>query len=138
MRSDATRGRPDAFQLGASATRHQISGGHKVWDVAASGYRSLENQMKRNWTCYMLAWLLAVANVAWAGAQTGPYPDKPLQIIADSSAGSTPDVALRIVADGLTQLWKEQVLVSNHPGAGGSLAVRLAAAAAPDGYTLYQ
>ena len=81
--------------------------------------------MKGNWTCYVLAWSLAVANVAWADAQTRPYPNKPVQIIADSSAGSTPDVALRIVADGLTQLWKEQVLVSNHPGAGGSLAVRL-------------
>jgi tripartite-type tricarboxylate transporter receptor subunit TctC len=34
--------------------------------------------------------------------------------------------------------WKQQVLVNNHPGAGGSLAERLAAAAAPDGYTLYQ
>ena len=94
--------------------------------------------MKGNWTCYMLAWLLAVANVVWADAQTRPYPNKPVQIITDSSAGSTPDVALRFVADGLTQVWKQQVLVNNHPGAGGSLAVRLAAAAAPDGYTLYQ
>ena len=56
--------------------------------------------MKGNWTCYMLAWLLAVANVACADAQTGPYPTKPVQIITDSSAGSTPDVALRFVADG--------------------------------------
>jgi tripartite-type tricarboxylate transporter receptor subunit TctC len=94
--------------------------------------------MKGNWTCYMLAWLLAVASVAGADAQTGLYPNKPVQIIADSSAGSTPDVALRFVAEGLTQVWKQQVLVNNHPGAGGSLAVRLAAAAAPDGYTLYQ
>src|SRR5215467_12246898 len=86
----------------------------------------------------MLAWLLAVAIIAGAAAQSGPYPDKPVQIIADSSAGSTPDVALRIVADGLTHVWKQEVLVNNHPGAGGSLAVRLAAAAAPDGYTLYQ
>ena len=94
--------------------------------------------MKGNWTCYMLAWLLMVAAVAETNAQTGQYPTKPVQIITDSSAGSTPDVALRIVADGLTQSWNQQVLVKNHPGAGGSLAVRLAAAAAPDGYTLYQ
>ena len=87
---------------------------------------------------YMLAWLLAVATIAEADAQTGPYPGKPVQIIADSSAGSTPDVALRIVADELTHVWKQQVLVNNHPGAGGSLAVRLASGAAPDGYTLYQ
>src|SRR5438094_4530467 len=87
---------------------------------------------------FALTWLLAVAAVAEADAQTGPYPNKPVQIITDSSAGSTPDVALRIVADGLTQGWRQQVLVTNHPGAGGSLAVRLAAAAAPDGYTLCQ
>lgn len=93
--------------------------------------------MKASWT-FVLTWLLAVAAVAEADTQTGPYPNKPAQIITDSSAGSTPDVALRIVADGLTQGWKQQVLVNNHPGAGGSLAVRLAAAAAPDGYTLYQ
>ena len=94
--------------------------------------------MKSNRAFYMLAWLLAVASVAEANAQTAPYPNKPVQIITDSSAGSTPDVALRLVADGLTQVWKQQVLVTNHPGAGGSLAVRLAAQAAPDGYTLSQ
>ena len=81
--------------------------------------------MKGNWVFYMLAWLVAVVTVAEADAQPGPYPDKPVQILADSSAGSTPDVALRIVADGLTQVWKQQVLVNNHPGAGGSLAVRM-------------
>jgi tripartite-type tricarboxylate transporter receptor subunit TctC len=58
--------------------------------------------MKASWT-FMLAWLLAVAAVAKADAQTGPYPNKPVQIITNSSAGSTPDVALRFVADGLTQ-----------------------------------
>ena len=94
--------------------------------------------MKSNRAFYMLAWLLTVANVAEANAQTAPYPNKPVQIITDSSAGSTPDVALRFVADGLTQVWKQQVLVTNRPGAGGSLAVRLAAQAAPDGYTLSQ
>jgi tripartite-type tricarboxylate transporter receptor subunit TctC len=93
--------------------------------------------MKAGWT-FVLAGLLAVPAVTEADAQTGPYPNKPVQIITESSAGSTPDVTLRIVADGLTQGWKQQVLVNNHPGAGGSLAVRLAAAAAPDGYTLYQ
>jgi tripartite-type tricarboxylate transporter receptor subunit TctC len=87
---------------------------------------------------YLLAPLLALIGVAAAHAQTGPYPTKPVQIIADSSAGSTPDVALRFVADRLTQLWGQQVVVNNRPGAGGSLAARAAAEAAPDGYTLYQ
>ena len=53
---------------------------------------------------FLLASLLAVATVAVAHAQTTPYPNKAVQIIADSSAGSTPDVALRFIADRLTQL----------------------------------
>jgi tripartite-type tricarboxylate transporter receptor subunit TctC len=72
------------------------------------------------------------------GAQAGDFPEKVVQIIEDSAAGSTPDVALRFVADELSKLWGQQVLVVNHPGAGGSLAARVASAAAPDGYTLYQ
>ena len=94
--------------------------------------------MKTDWRCHMLAWLLAASTVAAADAQTGPYPSKPVQILADSSAGSTPDVALRVVADRLTQAWGQQVLVVNRPGGGGSVAARAAAEAAPDGYTLYQ
>jgi tripartite-type tricarboxylate transporter receptor subunit TctC len=94
--------------------------------------------MQWNWRSCVLAWLLTFSAVAAAHAQGGPYPGKPVQIIADSSAGSTPDVALRFVADRLTQVWSQQVIVSNRPGAGGSLAVRAASEAAPDGYTLYQ
>jgi tripartite-type tricarboxylate transporter receptor subunit TctC len=94
--------------------------------------------MMASWRCCVLAAVLAVPAIAGADAQTGPYPSKPVQIIADSSAGSTPDVALRFVADRLGQVWRQQVIVVNRPGAGGSLAARAAAEAAPDGYTLYQ
>ena len=92
--------------------------------------------MKRFAGCSLLAWVVAAAATS-AVAQTA-YPAKPVQIIADSSAGSTPDVALRFVADRLTKLWGQQVLVVNRPGAGGSIAARAAAEATPDGYTLYQ
>lgn len=86
-----------------------------------------------------LALVIAVAaTAATAQAQSGSYPTKTVQIIADSSAGSAPDVALRFVTDKLSQLWGQQVIVVNRPGAGGSVAARAAAEAAPDGYTLYQ
>jgi len=96
--------------------------------------------MKARW-CVGLALLslfLAFALPGSARSQQLRYPAKPVQIIADSAAGSTPDVALRFVADRLTQLWGQQVIVNNHPGAGGSLAARAASDAAPDGHTLYQ
>jgi tripartite-type tricarboxylate transporter receptor subunit TctC len=76
--------------------------------------------------------------MASVAAQAEDFPNKPVQIIADSAAGATPDVALRFITDRLTQKWGQQVLVVNHPGAGGSVAAGIAAKAAPDGYTLYQ
>jgi len=94
--------------------------------------------MKAFLHCSILAGLLAVSAVATPGAQAAGYPDKPVQILADSSAGSTPDVALRFFAEQLTKIWGQQVIVVNRPGAGGSVAARAAADAAPDGYTLYQ
>ena len=93
--------------------------------------------MKASSRCCLLASLLAVSTVT-VHAETAGYPNKPVQIIADLSAGSTPDVALRFVAEALTRTWGQQVLVVNRPGAGGSVGARAAAEAAPDGYTLYQ
>jgi tripartite-type tricarboxylate transporter receptor subunit TctC len=79
--------------------------------------------------------LVIIAAAPSAHAQ--PYPSRPVTIIADSAAGSTPDAVLRLIADRLGQLWGQQIVPVNHPGAGGSIAVRTAAEAAPDGYTLY-
>ncbi len=65
------------------------------------------------------------------------YPDKPIRIITHSAPGGSPDALLRLVGDRLSQMWGRQVVVLNHPGAGGAIAARTAAQAAPDGYTLY-
>jgi tripartite-type tricarboxylate transporter receptor subunit TctC len=94
--------------------------------------------MKEHQRCFALACFLTAASITAVQAQPGSYPAKPVQIIADSSAGSAPDVALRFVADRLSQAWGQQIIVVNRPGAGGSIAARTASEAAPDGYTLYQ
>jgi tripartite-type tricarboxylate transporter receptor subunit TctC len=78
----------------------------------------------------------AVALCAPAHAQTD-FPNKPVKIIIDSAPGSATDVASRIMAERLTQVWGQQAVIVNQPGAGGSIAVRAASQAAPDGYTLY-
>src|SRR5215471_11133037 len=79
--------------------------------------------------------LPAVSRIARAQAQD--FPARPVRIITHSAPGGSPDALLRIVADRLSQMWGRQVLALNHPGAGGAVAARTAAAAAPDGYTLY-
>src|SRR5213593_1615164 len=70
-----------------------------------------------------------------ARAQATDYPNKPVRIITHSAPGGAPDALLRIVGDRLSQMWGRQVVTLNHPGAGGAVAARTAAQAAPDGYT---
>jgi tripartite-type tricarboxylate transporter receptor subunit TctC len=65
------------------------------------------------------------------------YPAKPVTVITPAAAGNSPDVAARIIADRLTQIWKQQVLILNRPGAGGLIAAQAASTAERDGYTLY-
>ena len=64
-----------------------------------------------------------------------PYPVKPVRIVT-GSVGALPDIMARRVAQGLTEIWKQPVIVDNRPGAGLSIAATIAAKSAPDGYTL--
>ena len=72
------------------------------------------------------ACLLAVHSPPPAQAQD--YPNKPVTFITPAAAGNSPDVVTRLVADKLTQMWKQQVVVINRPGAGGLIAAQAAAA----------
>jgi tripartite-type tricarboxylate transporter receptor subunit TctC len=65
------------------------------------------------------------------------FPNKPVKFIVDSAPGSATDVINRLVAERLGQIWGQQVLTLNHPGAGGSLAVNVASQALPDGTTFF-
>jgi tripartite-type tricarboxylate transporter receptor subunit TctC len=80
---------------------------------------------------------ILVAPAAAPPARAADYPTKPVQIINQSAAGSGPDVIARILAEQLTQRLGQQVLIIDRPGAGGLIAAQAAAAAQPDGYTLY-
>jgi tripartite-type tricarboxylate transporter receptor subunit TctC len=65
------------------------------------------------------------------------YPTKTVTFITPAAAGNSPDVVTRLVADRLTQMWKQQIVVLNRPGAGGLIAAQAAAGVEKDGYTLY-
>jgi tripartite-type tricarboxylate transporter receptor subunit TctC len=81
--------------------------------------------------------LMLACATAQAVAQSESYPNKPIRIITHSAAGGAPDVMLRIASERLGVLLGQQIVVLNQPGAGGAVAARAAATAAPDGYTLY-
>src|SRR4051794_26028245 len=75
--------------------------------------------------------------LACVPAQAESWPTKPVTFIMPAAAGNSPDVVTRIIADKLTQIWKQQVVVLNKPGAGGLLAAQAAANVEKDGYSLY-
>ena len=84
--------------------------------------------------------VVAMFTLALAGearAQAGDYPNRPVRVIVDSAPGSANDVLARLVGEKLGQIWGQQVITVNQPGAGGGIATRAAAGAPNDGYTLY-
>jgi len=66
----------------------------------------------------------------------GGYPSKPITMVVPFGAGGALDLIARVLADGLRGELGQPVIVDNKPGASGLLAMRLAAGAAPDGYTI--
>lgn len=81
--------------------------------------------------------VLAAYAVGWkAPAHAAQWPQRPIRIITTSLPGSATDVAARAVATRLTEIFGQQFIVDNRPGAGGQIAVELAVRAAHDGYTL--
>jgi tripartite-type tricarboxylate transporter receptor subunit TctC len=69
-----------------------------------------------------------------AGAQT--YPTRPVRVLVPLPPGGAMDTIVRGVTQRLTQNLGQNFIIDNRPSAGGSIALEIAAAAPPDGYTL--
>lgn len=85
-------------------------------------------------TCLIAANLCA--SMAWAAGTADAYPVKPARIIAPSGAGGADDVVARILAAKLSELYGQQFVVENRPGAGGIVGHAQVVKSPPDGYTL--
>jgi tripartite-type tricarboxylate transporter receptor subunit TctC len=64
------------------------------------------------------------------------YPDKAVRVIVGYSPGGLPDTIARVAGRKLGEIWGQQVVVDNRPGANSILGADAVAKAAPDGYTL--
>src|SRR3979490_693369 len=97
----------------------------------------------REWFRLGLICLLATHVSIASSALAQTYPAGPVKFITQLAAGSGTDPAMRIVTDRLGKIWGQQTAlghqpgVGNPPGAGGAIAGRPAAPAAPDGHTLF-
>lgn len=70
-------------------------------------------------------------------AQAQAYPTKTITMIVPFAAGGPTDTVARLVAQSMSATLKQQIIIENVGGAGGTIGAARAAKAAPDGYTLF-
>lgn len=64
------------------------------------------------------------------------YPNKPVRLVVPYPPGGSVDPVARMMAQKLGDLWGQQVVVDNKPGASTIIGTDAVAKAPPDGYTL--
>ena len=72
--------------------------------------------------------------LALASAQSGPYPNHPVEFIVPSSAGGGTDVMTRNFAEAARKYMAQPIIVTNKPGVSGGLGMGEVQRATPDGY----
>lgn len=64
------------------------------------------------------------------------YPSKPITLVVTAAPGGVTDILARTLGQRLGQIWGQQVVVENKPGASNQIGAEYVAKSAPDGYTL--
>jgi tripartite-type tricarboxylate transporter receptor subunit TctC len=87
------------------------------------------------------AWAAICAVVAVVAGGTGAaaqeaYPSRPITIVVAFPPGGLADLTARPLAAALERILKQPVVVSNKPGAAGTIGNHFVATSKPDGYTL--
>ncbi len=80
------------------------------------------------------AFLLALCFAVTGYAQN--FPVKPVRIIVPFPAGGSADFFSRLIGQKLSELWSQQVIVDNRPGAATVIGTQFVARAPADGYTI--
>jgi tripartite-type tricarboxylate transporter receptor subunit TctC len=79
-----------------------------------------------------LLWLIVFVCGTAAAQQ---YPSKPVKLIVAYPPGGSSDLMARVFGAKLTEMWGQQVLVENKPGAAGAIGTDYAAKQPADGYS---
>jgi tripartite-type tricarboxylate transporter receptor subunit TctC len=96
--------------------------------------------MKRSVTRRVLlaaALFAPIASGLASPAAAQDFPSRAVRIIVPFPPGGSAEQQARLLAVGLTDLWKQPVIIENKPGAGATLGAAFAASATPDGHTLF-
>jgi tripartite-type tricarboxylate transporter receptor subunit TctC len=89
--------------------------------------------MKRSTLRILACTALLLPGLAFSQA----YPNKTITMIVPFAAGGPTDTVARLLAQSMGTKLKQQIIVENVGGAGGTIGAARAAKAAPDGYTIF-
>lgn len=84
----------------------------------------------------LLAAALALFAATAADVAAQSYPNRVVKLVVPTVAGGPIDVVARVLAQQLGHQLGQSVIIENRTGAGQTIGVKVAASAAPDGYTL--
>src|SRR5258708_39346434 len=70
------------------------------------------------------------------GADVQAFPNRPIRLVVNTSAGSSPDLIARAVGRQAETFFGQNVIIDNRTGANGIIGAVNVAHAAADGYTL--
>jgi tripartite-type tricarboxylate transporter receptor subunit TctC len=70
-------------------------------------------------------------------ARAQAWPTRFVRLIVPFVPGGATDIIARTIGARLSELWGQQVVIENRPGAGSNIGAQVVAQADPDGYTLY-
>ena len=82
------------------------------------------------------AGMAACCSLPVAAADARDYPARPVRMIVGFAAGGFADSTARLIGQRLSEQLGQHFVIDNRGGAGGNIAARTTADAAPDGYTL--
>jgi tripartite-type tricarboxylate transporter receptor subunit TctC len=85
----------------------------------------------------VLAPLLGGRNSAAQTTSAQGWPSRIVKLVVPFTPGGGIDSIGRILGARLSEMWGQQVVIENKPGAGGNIASEFVARSAPDGYTMY-
>ena len=64
------------------------------------------------------------------------FPNRPVRMVNPYTPGGSVDLVGRALAAGLSEIWGQQVIMDNRPGAGTLIGTEVVVRAEPDGYTV--